>query len=320
VIEANELTKRFDDTVALDALTCRIPEGAVYGLVGSNGAGKSTFLRLVAGVYRPESGTLTIGQEPVYKSPARKADIAFVPDELYFLPQSNLKRMGALYAHSFSDFSRERFDELVGIFRLNPKKRLGTFSKGMRRQAALILALARRPRYLLMDEVFDGLDPVMRDYVRQLISYDVAQRQATAVISSHSLRELEGTCDQLALLHQGRLILESELHRLQTGLSKLQLVFADEPQAAVGEQLRAAGLDPIKLSLLGVVATVILRQSPEELSERVKAALDPAPLLLKEIPLTLEEVFTYEMEALGYTAKEVLPDEEPENIPVARPV
>ena len=170
MIEAQALTKRFDDTVALDALCCKIPEGAVYGLVGSNGAGKSTFLRLLAGVYRPDAGTLMIDQAPIYQNPAIRADIAFVPDELYFLPQSNLKRMRKLYAHTFRDFSSERFMELVEFFRLDPKKRLGTFSKGMRRQAALILALARRPRYLLMDEVFDGLDPIMRSYVRELIS------------------------------------------------------------------------------------------------------------------------------------------------------
>ena len=183
MIEASELTKNFDDTVALDALSCQIPEGAVYGLVGSNGAGKSTFLRLISGVYRADGGALTIDSEPVYENPMRKSDIAFVSDELYFLPQSNLKRMSGLYARSFPDFSRERFADLVEHFQLDPRKRIGTFSKGMRRQAALLLALSRRPRYLLIDEIFDGLDPIMRNMVRKLIYRDVYDRQATAIIS-----------------------------------------------------------------------------------------------------------------------------------------
>jgi len=320
MIEAQALTKRFDDTVALDALTCQISPGAVYGLVGSNGAGKSTFLRLLAGVYRPDAGTLTINQQPIYKDPAVRADIAFVPDDLYFLPQSNLKRMRKLYAHAFKDFSPERFTELVELFRLDPKKRLGTFSKGMRRQAALILALSRRPRYLLMDEVFDGLDPIMRNYVRELIYRDVRERQATAVISSHSLRELEGTCDQLALLHQGHIILESEMNDLQTGLCKLQLGFESDPGATAETQLRAVGLELVKCSVQGKVVTVIIRAPQEGLRDKAVAALNPKPVLTEELPLTLEEVFTYEMEALGYHREEVLPDEEPEKLPVARAI
>ena len=317
MIEATDLTERFNDVVALDRLSCQIPSGAIYGLVGSNGAGKSTLLRLVAGVYQPDSGTLTIDGEPVYENPQRKADLAFISDELYFLPQSNLKRMSELYASAFADFSRTRFTELVAGFQLDPKKRIGTFSKGMRRQAALLLALSRRPRYLLIDEIFDGLDPVMRNIVRKQIYADVCDRQATAIVSSHSLRELEDTCDRLALLHQGRIIFESEMDDLHTGLCKLQLVFDDDRSGAVEQQLRNAGLKLVKVSRLGKIVTIILDLAPEGASERVNAALDPKPLLLEELPLTLEEVFTYKMEAFGYHAEEVLPDEELETTSVA---
>ncbi|MCL2332710.1 MAG: ABC transporter ATP-binding protein [Actinomycetia bacterium] len=318
MIEAKQLTKRFNDVVALDGLTTQIPEGTVYGLVGSNGAGKSTLLRLMAGVYRADGGTLTIRQEPIYENPALKAEMAFVSDELYFLSQASLNRMSELYACAFDDFSRKRFNELVTLFELDPKKRIATFSKGMRRQAALLLALARRPRYLLIDEIFDGLDPVMRNIVRKLIYGDVCDRQATAIISSHSLRELEDTCDQLALLHQGRIIFESEMDDLQTGLSKMQLVFAEEqPDGAVQRQLHAAGLDPVKISQLGKVTTVILDGAAEDLRARVNAATDPKPAFTEEISLTLEEVFTYKMEAFGYHTEEVLPDEEPNPSAVA---
>jgi len=320
MIEATTLTKRFNDVVALDTLSCQIPAGAVYGLVGSNGAGKSTFLRLVAGVYQPDGGTLTIDQEPIFENPLRKADVAFISDELYFLSQSNLKRMSALYASAFTDFSRARFEELVKLFDLDPKKRIGAFSKGMRRQAALLLALSRRPRYLLIDEIFDGLDPVMRNIVRKLIYTDVYDRQATAIVSSHSLRELEDTCDRLALLHQGRIIFESEMDDLHTGLTKLQLVFAEDTPRALERQLRDTGLEPVKVSHLGKIVTVILDGVSEDAAKRVKVALDPQPMLLEELSLTLEEVFTYKMEAFGYHTEEVLPDEELKTSSVAEPV
>jgi len=310
MIAAQGLTKRFADTVALDGLTARIPEGTVYGLVGSNGAGKSTLLRLISGVFRADSGTLTVDHAPVYENPSCKADIAFVPDEPYFVAQANLKRMGALYAHTFPDFSRPRFAELVELFELDPKKRINTFSKGMRRQAALLLMLSRRPRYLLIDETFDGLDPIMRNIVRKLIYADVIDRQATAIISSHSLRELEDTCDQLALLHEGRIIFESEMSDLQTGLCKLQLAFTDDRQgASVQEQLKRAGFEVVKFSQLGKIATVILDAGSDDTLKRAVEALDPKPVLVDDLSLTLEEVFTYKMEALGYHSEEVLHDE-----------
>jgi len=310
MIEAANLTKRFNEVTAIDQLSCQIPEGAVYGLIGSNGAGKSTLLRLIAGVYEPEEGSLTVGGKPVYEDATYKAESAFVSDELYFLPQANLKRMSELYASAFDDFSRARFDELVKLFCLDPKKHIATFSKGMRRQATLLLTLARRPRYLLIDEVFDGLDPVMRNIVRKLIYEEVCDRQATVVVSSHSLRELEDTCDHLALLHQGRIIFESRTDDLNTGLCKLQFVLAGDRSVSAVESLRRVGLKPIKLSQYGKIVTVILDMKQDDAIRRVTSAFGAKFSALEELPLTLEEVFTYKMEAYGYHSEEVLSDEE----------
>ena len=206
---AMEATKRFDDVVALDQLTCTVPEGVIYGLVGSNGSGKSTFLRLLAGIYCPEAGRVTLGDADIFEDATVKEQIVIVPDELFFLPQASLNRMASLYANCFPHFSSEYFDALVNLFQLDRKKAIRTFSKGMKRQAAIILALACRPKYLLLDEAFDGLDPMMRNVVRQILSKDVEARGTTVVISSHSLRELEDTCDWLALLHNGKLIFEN---------------------------------------------------------------------------------------------------------------
>lgn len=298
MIQAENVTMKFDDFVALNQLNCSIPDGCVYGLVGSNGAGKSTFLRLISGVYRPAEGNIEVDGQKVYENPDVKKQIVYVPDELYFLPQSSMNRMAKLYAAVYETFSFERFTHLTQTFGLNPNVNVNTFSKGMKRQAATILALAAQPRYLYFDETFDGLDPVMRNLVKNVIYNDVVERKATAIISSHSLRELEDTCDQLALLHKGGIIFESDIQNLKTSLFKVQVAFSD----AYGKE-RFSGFEMLDYSQKGSVATFIARGDRDAFREKLE---DMRPLLLDILPLSLEEVFLYEMEALGYAFKDVL--------------
>ena len=298
MIKAENVTKTFEDFTALSHITCTIPQGCIYGMVGSNGAGKSTFLRLMAGVYRADEGNLTIDGQSVFENPAVKSQVAFVPDELYFLPGASMDRMAGLYAAAYPTFDHKRYRSLTDTFRLNPQKSLGTFSKGMRRQAATILAVSCRPQYIFFDETFDGLDPVMRNLVKNLICQDVLERQATAIITSHSLRELEDTCDQLALLHKGGLVLESDIQNLKTSLFKIQIAFSQE----YGRE-SFQGIDILHFSKRGSVANMIVRGNREETVNRLHQM---APILMDVLPLTLEEVFTYEMEALGYAFSDVL--------------
>ena len=292
MIQAEHLTKKFGDFTALSDIRCRIPEGCIYGMVGSNGAGKSTFLRLVSGIYRPDGGSVQIDGEPVYENPAVKEKISFVPDDLYFMGGASMNRMADLYSAAYPRFDRHRYEYLVKTFELNPERSTNGFSKGMRRQAAIILALSRRPRYLFFDETFDGLDPVMRNLVKSLIVKDVLEDKATAIITSHSLRELEDTCDQLALLHKGGVVLESDILNLKTTLFKLQVAFSD----IYGEE-RFAGIEKLHYSKRGSVTTLIARGDKKAILAQLSAM---NPLLLDVLPLTLEEVFTYELEALGY--------------------
>lgn len=298
MIKATNLTKKFDDFTALDGITCSIPQGCIYGMVGSNGAGKSTFLRLITGIYKADNGTISVDDELVYENPGAKKKIAFVPDDLFFLPGSTMNRMASLYAAVYPNFDKQRFSFLANAFKLDTKKSLNTFSKGMRRQAATILAISSKPDYLLMDETFDGLDPVMRNLVKSLICEDVVERKATAILTSHSLRELEDTCDQLALLHKGGLVLESDIVNLKTSLFKIQLAFNyDYSQADF------AGIDILHFIKHGSVSNIIVRGDKSEAVSKLKAM---NPVLLDVLPLTLEEVFTYEMEALGYSFQDVL--------------
>ena len=292
MITANNLTKRFSDVAALDQLSCHIPDGCVYGLVGANGAGKSTFLRLACGVYRPDAGSITMDGTSIFENVSVKKRFAFVPDEFWALPQSSMRRMAKFYAQAYEHFDFKRFDALAKEFGLPVEKPLGGFSKGMRRQAATILALSSGADHYFFDETFDGLDPIMRNLVKQKLYAEVFDRGATVIITSHSLRELEDTCDQLALLYKGGIVLESDVGDLKTSLFKLQVAFAGEY-----DNRAFAGLDVLNVSRQGSVSTLIVRGDREK-SRALLAA--QAPLLLEALPVTLEEVFIYEMEALGY--------------------
>ncbi len=300
MIKTECLTKKFGDFTALNNVSCSIPKGSIYGMVGSNGAGKSTFLRLINGVYLPDSGNAWIDDQPVYENPKVKASMSYVPDTLYFLPGANMKRMAQFYASIYSTFDFKRFEELTEAFELNPKANIHNFSKGMKRQAAIILSLACKPDYMFFDETFDGLDPVMRNLVKSLICKDVIERNVTTIVTSHSLRELEDICDQLSLLHKGGVVLESDIENLKTQQFKIQVAFRDEY-----DESRFHDIPHIHYKKSGSVATMIVKANREETVSKLQHM---SPVLLDVLPLTLEEVFTYEMESLGYNFDKVLED------------
>lgn len=305
MIKAEKLTKRFESTTALAEITCTIPDGSIYGLVGSNGAGKSTLMRLIAGVYQPDGGSLTIDGREVYGNPQVQKDVLYVPDELYFLPGANIRRMGQLYESARGSFDFDRLEELADMIKLDTKKPISQFSKGMKRQAATILALACRPKTLLFDETFDGLDPVMRTVIKRIIVNDMLERSASVIITSHSLRELEDTCDQLALLHKGGLVLQSDVSTLKTSLFKLQ--FASLEPFEKEDIERAAGTGLLSFVKHGSVANMIIRGDRDEIAARVRTL---QPVIMDILPLSLEEVFVYEMEALGYEFAELSEEKE----------
>lgn len=307
MIKAEKLTKRFDKTEALASLTCTIPNSCVYGLVGSNGAGKSTFLRLISGVYKPDGGTVTINDENVYGNTNVLSKLVYVPDELYFLPGASINRMAELYKNTRGYINKNRLGELTGLVGLDMNRPIAQFSKGMKRQAATILALACEPEIILFDETFDGLDPVMRNTVKRIIVDDVMERKATVIITSHSLRELEDTCDQLALLHKGGLVLESDVQKLKTSLFKVQIAFGNEFSREDIE--KATDYEILNFVKHGSVANAIMRGDREKVRDDLYKLM---PLIMDILPLSLEEVFIYEMEALGYCFDEVAGGEKSE--------
>ena len=292
MLQATALTKRFGDFTALDGISCTVPDGCIYGLVGSNGAVKSTFLRTVCGIYRADSGEVTFDGMPVYENPAAKEQFVLVPDDLFFLHGTTAARMEKLYRSVYKTFDSARYHELLTQFRLADDKPISTFSKGMRRLTATALALAVKPKLILFDETMDGLDPIMRHIVKSVIADDVTARGTSAVVVSHSLRELEDMCDQLALLHKGGIVLEQDISDLKTTAFKIQIAFAEE-----FDRERFAALKIVHYQQQGKVANLIVNGDRDE-TEATLRAMDP--LLLEVLPLSLEEVFTYELQARNY--------------------
>lgn len=293
MIITENLTKNFSDMVALNSISCTINQGSVYGIVGSNGSGKSTFLRLLAGIYRPDGGRATLDGEDIYENPDAKKRIVYVSDELYYPAGATMERCADMYSSLYKGFDRDLCRRLAGDLNLKLNKSISTFSKGMRRQAITVMAIATRPDYLFFDETFDGLDPVMRSYIKRIVIEDVMDRGATAIMTSHSLRELEDTCDQLALLHKGGLVFESDIEELRTTRYKVQIAF-DHPY----DKDMFEGIDLVSFTKRGSVSNLIVKGDRDETVEKLRGM---SPILLEVLPLTLEEVFTYEMEALGYS-------------------
>lgn len=302
MIKTEGLTKTFGEYTALNNVTCTISDGSVCGMVGSNGAGKSTLLRLITGVYKPDKGSIFIDDVPVFNNPDIKSRIAYVPDELYFTPGATIEKMAELYKSVYDNFDMERCRFLADSFKLSTKKGISTFSKGMKRQATTILALSTKSDYLFFDETFDGFDPVIRNFVKSLICQDVYERKATAIITSHSLRELEDVCDQLALLHKGGLILQSDVEKLKTTHFKVQVAFPFEYDEALFEDI-----EHLRFKKTGSVASMIIKGNLEETEKLLKAK---NPIICDILPLTLEEVFSYEMETLEYNFDAVLSEME----------
>ena len=299
MIQVERLTKKFQTYTALNQISVSVQPGSVFGLVGSNGAGKSTLLRTIAGIYKPDSGTVAIDGTPIFEHPNVKNDIFFISDFPYFIPQSNMKEMAKFYASMYSNWSHERYRELCSLFPIEEKMKISSMSKGMQRQVALICALSTQPKVLLMDEIFDGLDPVMRQLLKKLLAREVSERNITVMIASHNLRELEDVCDHVGLLHQGGVVFEQELDGLKLNLHKLQAVF--KPMISMDV---FSDLDILKFDMKGSLINMVISGDKGVISRRIEAL---KPVYFEMLPLTLEEVFISEMEVSGYDIDKIIP-------------
>lgn len=298
MIEIKKITKNFGKVKALDNLSFTVSSGAVFGLVGSNGAGKSTLLRVLNGVFKADGGEALIDGENVFENQKIKDKCFFVPDYPYFSNGDTIQKNAFLYRKIYSGWDEEYFKQLCATFPINTKQRIVNMSKGMQRQSALILALSTRPKYLFLDEIFDGLDPVVRQLVKKLIITNVTDNGTTVMIASHNLRELEDICDHIGLLHKGGIILERELDDLKLGIHKVQIAFNSD----VDDNL-FSDLEIVNKSRNGNLFNLTIRGNEQDFIPKLEA-LNPA--FMESLPLTLEEVFINEMEGAGYDINNIL--------------
>ena len=296
MIEVRDVVKSFDGFRALDGLSLSVHDGAIYGLVGPNGAGKSTIIRHLTGIYRQDEGEITIGGEPVFENPAVKSRTAYIPDDIYYMPQASIRDMMRWYRGLYPRFDMERYARLAEAFRLDEKQPIRRMSKGMQKQAAFWLAISTCPDVLILDEPVDGLDPVMRRQVWSIVASDVAEHGTTVLVPSHNLRELEDVCDHVGIMDRGKLLLERNLSELQDNIVKVQLAL---PEGAELPQ----GLDLLSESCTGRLRTLIVRGGAEETTNRLSAA---GPLFMDVIPLTLEEIFICELGGAEYGVKDIV--------------
>ncbi len=298
MIEIRGVAKNFGNVRSLDGVTAEVKDGSVFGLIGSNGSGKSTLLRIMCGVFKGDCGEVLYDGENVLENTAVKEQIVYLSDEQFFTSGGTIFEMRELYRSVYPTFSLKRYMELLTLFGLEEKRRVNTFSKGMQKQASLLLGLSCRPKYLFLDETFDGLDPVMRQLVKRLLAEDVCVRGLTVVIASHNLRELEDICDHVGMLHRGEILFVRELDDMKLATQKVQMIL---PVSITKEDI--PGLNIISMKKQGSLYTVIAEGTEDDICEKLKHF---EPTFLEFVPLTLEEIFITEMEGRGYDYSEII--------------
>lgn len=294
MIEVQGVTKKFGSFTAISEISFTVGDGSLYGLIGYNGAGKTTLLKTITGVYKADGGKVLLDGEDAFDNERMKQHMFYVPDDIYFQPYSSMESMAKFYNGYYPDFSFETFRKLAEVFGLDTKARLNGFSKGMQRQAEVVLGFATQPSFMLFDETFDGLDPAKRALIKNLINEYMQEKHASIIVSSHDLHELEGLCDHFGLINGKKLALNSSISELSENRAKFRLVFNDD---VTEEQIRSAGIDLKSFKKDGKIIVITMKGDAKEATERLNAL---SPALIEEMPLSLEEVFLDEMEGTDY--------------------
>ncbi len=299
MIQITNISKSFDDIKAVDDITVDIGEQIVFGLLGTNGGGKSTLLRMVAGILKPDSGNITVDDMGVLDNEEAKKNMFFISDSPYFFANSNPMDMMSYLSIQYPLFDKDKFRDYLKTFNLPEKRKIGTYSKGMKRQLALLLGICSNAKYLLCDESFDGLDPVMRQGIKSIFAKEMDERGLTPVIASHNLRELEDICDHVGLLHKGGVLLSKDLEDMKLNIQRVQCVYSSEEDESKLLQM----VEPVKAERMGSLCTYTLRGTREDV-ENAFACVNT--VFFETLPLSLEEIFISETEVVGYDIKKLI--------------
>ncbi len=295
MIKALNVTKKFDNITAVDNVTAEIKDGTVFGLIGTNGAGKSTFLRMATGILKPDSGSIKINDKEIFDNIDTKSKFFYISDEQFLFNNATPEDIKNYYANVYKNFDIERYNNLMNSFGLDKKRKIKTFSKGMKKQVSVICGICSMTDYLFCDETFDGLDPVVRQAVKSIFAKDIEERNLTVIIASHNLRELEDICDNIGILHKGGMLLSKDLEDLKLDIHKVQIVFKDKLPENIFNDLNI-----IKNDTRGSLNVLTIKGDFENINSYL-ASLEP--VFFEMLPLTLEEIFIVETEGLGYDIK-----------------
>ena len=301
MIEVRNLHKRFDEIVAINDISASIGEGQVFGLIGTNGAGKSTLLKMLAGILKPDRGEILIDEMSVFENPKVKSELFYISDDQFYFQNDTPDDMKNFYKTMYRKFDSERFFHLIDGLGLDKNRKISTFSKGMKKQLSILLGISSNTKYLLCDETFDGLDPVVRQGVKSLFAAEMADRGLTPVIASHNLRELEDICDHVGLLHQGGILLSEDIENMKLNVQKIQCVFESKED----EEAALEGLEVMIHDTRGRLHTITVRGTREEIESRFRAV---NTVFFEILALTLEEIFISETEVVGYDIRKFILD------------
>ena len=288
MINIMNLVKSFNDKKVLDNLNISIEDGTVFGLIGINGAGKSTLLRLISGVYSQDLGIVEVGGECVFENEKIKKDIIYVSDDPYFPFSSTIKSLKVFYS-SFYNLNEDLYQKYLSMFNLKENALISSFSKGMKRQVSLLFAMAISPKYLLLDECFDGLDPLVRLNFKKALTELIQDKKITVIISSHNLKELEDICDSFGILENGQISTYGDLIYSKTNINKYQLAYSEEKTK---DDFKDYNLMSIEIS--GRVVSLVIKGNKKEIMAKLEKS---NPLFIDVLPVNFEELFIYEMEA-----------------------
>ena len=298
MIKVHGIVKKFGTFKALDGFDMHVEKGSIYGLVGSNGAGKTTIINHLTGALFADCGTVEIDGMSVFENASLKQRVLSIADEWYFYGSYTVKEMAVFYESIYKNFNRERYEKLGKYFAIEENRQIRRLSKGMKKQVAFRLVLSCMPDVLILDEPLDGLDPVMRKQIMNIIINDVADREMTVLVSSHNLRELEDICDYVGIIHKGKMVIEKPLCDLKGAVHKYQVAFEGELPLEISESL-----DVLHTSKIGSVYTLIVKGDTEIADAVIKKY---SPLIFDKVSLTLEEVFIYELGGLGYDFSNII--------------
>ncbi len=299
MITISGLTKYYDDVCAVNHVSLEILEGTMFGLLGTNGAGKTTLLRMLAGIIEADSGEIRIDGEEDPFSPQCKKNLFYLPDDPYYFPNASIQVMLDFYKKQYPGLDADSVRYMAESLNLDMNRPVRTFSKGMKRQAFLILALCSRTKYLFCDEVLDGLDPIAAEIMKNLFRQEMKSRDFTILVASHKLRDLEDICGNIAILHKGGVVTAGDFRERAENVRKFQCVF---PLEADLDSLRQHP-SVVRLHEDARFITLVTRGKAEEIR---KALEELDPIFLGEVPLSLEETFIAEMEGAGYDIRKVL--------------